>query len=62
VVDSMVQNFEVMLRKDLVTLLKSMAMPSGFIWNYSDSTGSETLSISSYKSYKNEPHNFGKIL
>jgi len=58
----MVQNFGVMLRRDLVTLLKSMATPSGFVRNRSDSTGSETLSVNSYESYEEEPHNFGKIL
>jgi hypothetical protein len=58
----MIQDFGVMLRRDLVTLMKNMAMPCGFVRNRSNSTGSDTLSVGSYESYEEEIHDFGEIL
>ena len=57
--DSVVETFGVMLRRDLVVLMKNMAMSHGFSWNCSNSTGSDTLSVDSSESYKEEVHNFG---
>ena len=55
----MVETFGVMLRRDLVVLMKNMAMSCGFIHNRSNSTGSDTLSVDSTESYEEEVHNFG---
>ena len=55
----MVETFGVMLRQDLVVLMKNMTMSRGFSRNRSNSTGPDTLSVDSSESYEEEVHNFG---
>jgi hypothetical protein len=58
----MVETFGVILRRDLVTLMKNMAISCGFNRNRSNSTGSGTLSVDSFESYEEELHNFGGFI